>query len=83
MKRAVPVIALLAGLAKAQYLTGAYQAGLNSSSSAIALCPQEPEPYFYAAVASDKLRNKSQAEDYFKSFRKAGGDESMLPEEYR
>jgi tetratricopeptide (TPR) repeat protein len=74
---------LLAGLAKAQYLTGAFQAGLTTSSTAIRLCPQEPEPYYYAGVASDKLRNKREAEDYFKSFRKAGGSSDLLPEEYR
>ncbi|MDB5106471.1 MAG: repeat-containing protein [Fibrobacteres bacterium] len=74
---------LLAGLAKSQYLTGSYQAGLTTSSTAIAICPQEPEPYYYAAVASDKLRNKKEAEDYFKAFRKAGGNADMLPEEYR
>jgi tetratricopeptide (TPR) repeat protein len=74
---------LLAGLAKSQYLTGAYQAGLGTSSNAISICPQEPEPYYHAGVASDKLRNKREAEDYFKAFRKAGGSSDMLPEEYR
>lgn len=74
---------LLAGLAKAQYLIGSFQAGLTTSSTAIRICPQEPEPYFYAGAASDKLRNKREAEDYFKSFRKAGGSSEQLPEEYR
>ena len=74
---------LLAGLAKSQYLTGAYQAGLGTCSNAITICPQEPEPYYYAGAASDKLRNKREAEDYFKAFRKAGGSSDMLPEEYR
>jgi tetratricopeptide (TPR) repeat protein len=74
---------LLSGMAKAQYLNGSYQAGRNTSTTAISLCPTEPEPYFYAAVASDKLREKKEAEGYFKGFRKAGGDESLMPEEYR
>jgi tetratricopeptide (TPR) repeat protein len=74
---------LLAGLAKSQYLTGAFQAGLSTSASAINLCPQEPEPYYYAAVSSDKLHNRKEAEDFFKSFRKAGGDAELLPENYR
>ena len=74
---------LLAGLAKTQYLTGAFQAGLSTSSTAIRICPHEPEPYYYAGAASDKLRNKREAEDYFKSFRKAGGSTDQLPEEYR
>jgi hypothetical protein len=29
------------------------------------------------------LRNKREAEDYFKSYRKAGGSSDQLPEEYR
>jgi tetratricopeptide (TPR) repeat protein len=74
---------LLSGMAKSQYLTGAYQAGRNTSATAISLCPSEPEPYYYAAVASDKLREKKEAEGYFKGFRKAGGDETLMPEEYR
>ncbi|MEO6095493.1 MAG: tetratricopeptide repeat protein, partial [Fibrobacteria bacterium] len=74
---------LLAGFAKSQYLTGAFQAGLSTSSTAINICPQEPEPYFYAAVSSDKLHNRKEAEDFFKSFRKAGGDAEMLPADYR
>jgi tetratricopeptide (TPR) repeat protein len=74
---------LLAGMAKSQYLTGAYQAGRNTSVNAIAICPSDPEPYYYAAVNSDKLRNRKEAEDYFKAFKKAGGDVAMLPEDYR
>jgi tetratricopeptide (TPR) repeat protein len=74
---------LLAGLAKGQYLTGAYQAGRGTSGQAIALCPQEPEPYYYAAVSADKLRNRREAEDNFKAFKKAGGDADMVPEDYR
>ena len=74
---------LMAGVAKSQYLSGAYQAGRNTSATAIAACPSEPEPYYYAAVTADKLRNKKEAEDFFKAFRKAGGDEGLLPEGYR
>ena len=74
---------ILAGLAKSQYLMGQYQASRTTSSSAISQCPGEADPYYYAAVTSDKLRNRKEAEDYFRAYRKAGGDEGLLPEEYR
>lgn len=74
---------LLAGMAKCQFLTGAYQAGRGTSDKAIALCPQEPEPYYYAGVSADKTGNRSEAKDFFKAFKKAGGDAALLPEDYR
>jgi predicted Zn-dependent protease len=74
---------LLAGIAKCQYLMGQYQAGRSTSAAAISMCPEEPEGYFYAAVTSDKLQNRKEAEDYFKAYRKAGGDEDLLPQDYR
>ena len=74
---------VLAGLAKSQYLNGQYQASRATGASAIAQCPGEAEPLYYAAAASDKLRNRKEAEQHFKAYRKAGGDEGMLPEGYR
>ena len=74
---------ILAGLAKSQYLMGQYQASRTTSSSAISQCPGEADPYYYAAVTADKLRNRKEAEDYFRAYRKAGGDEELLPQEYR
>ena len=74
---------ILAGLAKSRYLMGQYQASRGASAQAISLCPGEADPYYYAAVTSDKLRNRKEAEDYFRAYRKAGGDEGLLPEEYR
>jgi tetratricopeptide (TPR) repeat protein len=74
---------VLAGLAKSQYLAGKYQASRTSSASAISSCPDEAEPYYYAGVVSDKLRNRKEAEGYFKAYRKAGGDKELLPEDYR
>lgn len=74
---------LLAGMAKVQYVTGQYQASHASSAAAISLCPDEPDGYFYAAVTSDKMQNRKEAEDFFKAYRKAGGDEGLLPEDYR
>jgi tetratricopeptide (TPR) repeat protein len=74
---------VLAGLAKSQYLAGKYQASRTTSASAISSCPDEAEPYYYAGVVSDKLRNRKEAEGYFKAYRKAGGDKELLPEDYR
>ncbi len=74
---------ILAGLAKSQYLMGQYVAGRGTSAQAISQCPGEAEAYFYAAVTSDKLRNRKEAEDFFRAYRKAGGDEGRLPEDYR
>jgi tetratricopeptide (TPR) repeat protein len=74
---------LLAGLARAQNLTGDFSGGRRSSDKAIALCPQEPEPYLWAGVASDKAGKRDEARDFFKAYKKAGGDVALLPEDYR
>ncbi len=74
---------LLAGLAKGQFLTGAYQAGRATGDKAIAMCPDEPEAYFYAGVNSDKAGNRDDAKDFFKAYKKNGGDVALLPEDYR
>lgn len=74
---------LLAGLARAQNLSGDFAGGRRSSDKAIALCPQEPEPYLWAGMASDKAGNRDEARDFFKAFRKAGGDVALVPEDYR
>ncbi len=74
---------LLAGLARAQNLSGDFPAGRRSSDKAISLCPQEPEPYLWAGMASDKAGNRDEARDFFKAYRKAGGDVALLPEDYR
>ena len=74
---------LLTGMARCQYLTGAYMASKSTSANAISLCPQEPTGYYYAAMNSEKLQNRQEAQSYFKAFRKAGGDQGLLPDEYR
>jgi tetratricopeptide (TPR) repeat protein len=74
---------LLAGQAKAQNLAGDYAAGRRSGDKAISLCPQEPDGYLYAGVASDKSGNRDEAKDLFKAYKKAGGDVALLPEDYR
>ena len=74
---------LLAGMAQAQNLAGDYASGKRNSGKAINLCPQEPQPYFSAGIASDKSGNRDEARDFFKAYRKAGGDVALLPEDYR
>ncbi len=74
---------LLTGLAKCQFLTGAYDEVKSTSSNAMSVCPQDPYSYYYAALTSEKLQNRKEAEGYFKGFRKAGGDNALLPQEYR
>lgn len=74
---------LLSGMAKAQFLTGDYKAGKTNSLSAIVVCPQDAAVYYYAGMNADKLHNYKEAEGFFKSYRKAGGDESILPKEFR
>lgn len=71
---------ILAGLARSQYLMGQYQASRGTSASAISQCPGEADPLYFAAAASDKLQNRKEAEDFFRAYRKAGGDEARLPE---
>jgi hypothetical protein len=34
-------------------------------------------------VVADKKYQKKEAKDYFKAFKKHGGDEGMLPADYR
>jgi tetratricopeptide (TPR) repeat protein len=74
---------LLTGLAKSEFLTGAYDAVKSTSSHAMAVCPQDPFSYYYAALTSEKLQNRKEAAGYFKGFKKAGGDIAMLPQEFR
>jgi Tfp pilus assembly protein PilF len=57
--------------------------GLASNSRQIlTLCPDEALSYYYAGVAADRSYQKKQAEEYFKSYKKLGGDKSVLPKGY-
>ena len=54
----------------------------TASRQVLTLCPDEPLSYYYAGVAADRSYQKKQAEEYFKSYKKLGGDKSALPKGY-
>jgi tetratricopeptide (TPR) repeat protein len=74
---------LLIGSAKINFAAGNYETSKQNSTYAISICPEEASPYYYAGVVADKKYDKKQAKDFFKAFRKHGGDEGMLPADYR
>ncbi|MDB5107059.1 MAG: tetratricopeptide repeat protein [Fibrobacteres bacterium] len=74
---------LLIGSAKINFASGNYETSKSNSTYAISICPEEASPYYYAGVVADKKYLKKEAKDYFKAFRKHGGDEDMLPADYR
>ncbi|HKP95407.1 MAG TPA: tetratricopeptide repeat protein [Fibrobacteria bacterium] len=74
---------LLIGSAKINFAAGNYETSKSNSTYAISICPEEASPYYYAGVVADKKYQKKEAKDYFKAFKKHGGDEGMLPADYR
>ncbi|MEO6094600.1 MAG: tetratricopeptide repeat protein, partial [Fibrobacteria bacterium] len=74
---------LLIGSAKINFAAGNYETSRSNSTYAISLCPEEASPYYYAGVVADKKYQKKEAKDYFKAFKKHGGDEGLLPADYR
>ncbi|MEO7424173.1 MAG: tetratricopeptide repeat protein [Fibrobacteria bacterium] len=54
----------------------------SNSRQVMTLCPDEPLSYFYAGVAADRSYQKKQAVEYFNSYKKLGGDKSVLPKGY-
>jgi tetratricopeptide (TPR) repeat protein len=54
----------------------------SNSRTVLTLCPDEALSYYYAGVAADRSYQKKQAEEYFKSYKKLGGDKSALPKGY-
>jgi len=58
------------------------QAIADASRQALTLCPDEPLSYYYAGVAADRTYKKKQAEEYFNSYKKMGGDRAVLPKGY-
>ncbi len=74
---------LLIGSAKINFAAGNYETSKSNSTYAISICPDEATPYYYAGVVADKKYQKKEAKDYFKAFRKHGGDQDMLPADYR
>ncbi|MEO7425458.1 MAG: tetratricopeptide repeat protein [Fibrobacteria bacterium] len=74
---------LLIGSAKINFAAGNYETSRSNSNYAISICPEEAFPYYYAGVVADKKYQKKEAKDYFKAFKKHGGDEALLPADYR
>jgi tetratricopeptide (TPR) repeat protein len=74
---------LLISSAKINFAAGNYETSKSNSTYAISICPEEATPYFYVGAVADKKYNKKEAKDMFKAFRKHGGDEVMVPAEYR
>ena len=54
----------------------------TASRQVLTLCPDEPLSYYYAGVAADRSYQKKQAEEYFKSYKKLGGNKAVLPKGY-
>ncbi|MDB5104108.1 MAG: hypothetical protein JWP91_1797, partial [Fibrobacteres bacterium] len=74
---------LLIGSAKINFAAGNYETSKSNSTYAMSICPEEASPYYYAGVVADKKYQKKEAKDFFRAFRKHGGDEGMLPADYR
>ncbi len=74
---------LLIGSAKVNFAAGNYETSKSNSTYAISICPEEASPYYYAGVVADKKYQKKEAKDFFRAFKKHGGDEGMLPADYR
>jgi tetratricopeptide (TPR) repeat protein len=74
---------LLISSAKINFAVGNYETSRSNSTYAISICPEEATPYFYAGAVADKKYNKKEAKDMFKAYRKLGGDEAMVPADYR
>jgi tetratricopeptide (TPR) repeat protein len=54
----------------------------DASRQVLTLCPDEPLSYYYAGIAADKKYQKKQAEEYFRSYKKLGGNTAVLPKGY-
>jgi tetratricopeptide (TPR) repeat protein len=74
---------LLVSSVKINYSSGNYDTARQSGLYAITECPDEYLPYLYIGLVADKKYNKKEAKENFKKFLKAGGDENLIPSEYR
>jgi len=63
--------------AKVEMTLGNLEGLTVSSKQALALCPDQPMPWYYAAVAADRSYQKKQAEEHFAQYRKLGGDQAL------
>ena len=59
-----------------------FQGVSSSNHEALSLCPDEPLSYYYAGLSADKAYQKKQAEEFFRSYKKLGGDKNALPKGY-
>jgi tetratricopeptide (TPR) repeat protein len=70
---------LLVQSAKLNYQAGKMDSTLAASNVAIKACPEDPMAYFYAGVATHSSNRPKEAKQYFKAYRKYGGDEKLVP----
>lgn len=71
---------LLVQSAKLNFEAGKLDSTLAAGATAIRICPEEPMGYYYAGVATQGTNRPKEAKQYFKSFKKYGGDEKLVPE---
>jgi len=72
---------LLVQSAKLNFEAGRIDSSLVASNVAMKNCPTEPMAYYYAGVATRSSNRSKEAKQYFKTFRKLGGDGKLVPEE--
>jgi len=59
-----------------------FQGVASNGKQVVSLCPDEPLSYYYAGLGADRAYQKKQAEEYFKSYKRLGGDKTALPKGY-
>jgi tetratricopeptide (TPR) repeat protein len=72
---------LMVQTAKLNLEAGKLDSSLAMSNNAIRICPEDKMAYYYAGVATHGSNRPKEAKQYFKSFRKLGGDKKLVPED--
>jgi tetratricopeptide (TPR) repeat protein len=72
---------LMVQAAKLNFEAGKLDSTFAAGSNAIRICPEEPMGYYYAGVATRGSNRPKEAKQYFKSFKKFGGDKKLVPED--
>ncbi len=72
---------LMVQTAKLNLEAGNIDSSLAMSNHAIRICPDEKMAYYYAGAATHGSNRPKEAKQYFKSFRKLGGDKKLVPED--
>jgi tetratricopeptide (TPR) repeat protein len=72
---------LMVQTAKMNFEAGKLDSSLAMSNNAIRICPEDKMAYYYAGVATHGSNRPKEAKQYFKSFRKLGGDKKLVPED--